>query len=228
MRAWILVAALGLTGCFVQVDEPPPLTVDPCEDVACSEHGYCDAGECFCEPYYIGNAYALHGCQPTGAVPGACDTTCGLNAFCDGSGCACVEGYVAVCGTGDCMPVEQVCDGVADCVNDRDEDPEVCDVAEVQHWSLADDCVDGLDVHWRLWAQDRGWVWPSLDDAFVTEGVGVAQRASIECIRGETICLGAEAGGVQWGVGLDGTTACDDCCHPCVPGVIEFGSLACP
>ena len=227
MRAWFLGVALGLGGCFVQVEDPTSdLTQDPCDDVACSNNGYCEDGECYCSPFYVGNPYALQGCQPTDAVR-TCDTTCGINAYCDGNACVCADGFVAVCGTGDCMPLAQVCDGIADCVNERDEDPEVCEVAEVQSWVVVDDCVDGLDVHWKLWAQDRGWVWPTLDDAFVTEGVGVASRATIECVRGETICLGAEVQGVRWGVGLDGTRDCDDCCHPCLPGVIDFGALAC-
>ena len=223
---------MAVTGCFVQVEEPRldagAGSSDPCEDVACSNNGFCEDGECRCDPSYVGNADALHGCQPSGAAGGACETTCGLNAYCDERACVCAEGFVAVCGTGDCMPLEQVCDGIADCVNERDEDPEVCEVAEVQHWSLVDDCDDGLDVRWRLWAEDRGWVWPSLDDTFLTEGVGIAARESVECVRGETICVGAEVDGVRWGVGLDGTISCEDCCHPCLPGVIEFGALACP
>lgn len=225
----MLMAVFGLAGCFIQVDEPPSDVVigDPCDDVACSEHGYCDDGACYCDPYYVGNAYALHGCQPSGVAVGACETTCGLNAFCADQACVCADGFVAVCGTGDCMPEAQVCDGIVDCINERDEDVEVCEVAEVQHWAVVDGCDDGVDVAWRLWARDRGWVWPSLDDAFVTEGVDVVSRESIECVRGETICLGAEANGAQWGVGPDGIADCSDCCFECLPGVIDFGTLAC-
>ncbi len=229
VRVWMIGVVLGLGGCFVQVDDPEPeveAPAGPCDAVACSDNGYCEEGTCFCDPYYVGNPNALHGCQPAGAL-GACETTCGLNAFCDDGACVCAEDFVAVCGTGDCMPQAQVCDGIDDCLNENDENPEVCEVAEVQQWTLADGCDDGLDIEYRLWAQDRGWVWPSLDEAFITEGVDVLSRTTIECVRGETICLGAEVDGVSWGVGLSGAQTCADCCRPCQPGVVEFGTLAC-
>lgn len=225
----------GLAGCFVQVDAPPSETgggdtdADPCAQVACSVQGYCEQGECFCNPSFVGNPNALYGCQPSEASPGACQTTCGLNAYCDdGAACVCADGFVAVCGTGDCMPTEQVCDGIEDCINARDEDPEVCEAAEVQQWTLVDGCDDGLDISWRLWARERGWVWPSLEDVFLSEGPDVVSRTTIECVRGETICLGAAAGDVEWGIGALGNGMCEDCCKPCLPGVIAFGTLACP
>ena len=235
MRTWLLAGLVGLSGCFVQVEAPPSQTAggdtdaDPCAEVACSVEGYCEQGECFCNPDFVGNPNALYGCQPSQASAAACQTTCGLNAYCDdGVACVCADGFVAVCGTGDCMPIEQVCDGIEDCVNERDEDPEVCEVAEVQQWTLIDGCDDGIDVSWRLWARDRGWVWPSLEEVFFSEGPDVVSRTTIECVRGETICLGAQAGDVEWGIGAFGNGTCDDCCKPCLPGVIEFGTLACP
>ncbi|MEM6292154.1 MAG: hypothetical protein AAGA54_12840 [Myxococcota bacterium] len=222
-------------GCLIEVaDEDDPQgdatggSDDPCDDVACSVDGYCSDGECFCNPYFVGNPYALYGCQPSTATS-SCDTTCGLNAFCDdGLGaCVCAEGFVAVCGTGDCLPEALLCDGNDDCVNGNDELAEVCTSADVQQWAVTDVCDDGQDIAWRLWSLDRGWVWPSLSSTFFTDGYDVITYTSIECVTGETICLGAELGGASWGVGLDGVGDCEDCCWPCQEGVVDFGALAC-
>ncbi len=225
MAVW--VASLAATGgCFVDASEDEILSA-PCDDVACSDNGYCEDGACFCDPYFVGNPNALHGCQPS--VPGsACETTCGLNAYCaDDAACRCADGFVAVCGTGDCLPEGSVCDGVEDCINAADESREVCTAAEVQQWALTDGCDDGQDVAWRLWSRDRGWVWPNPDETFLTEGPGLLSRQSIDCVRGETICLGAEVGDASWGAGLDGTFSCDDCCVSCAEGLVDFGTLAC-
>jgi hypothetical protein len=227
----LFALALGLFtltlggACFVDLpsDRQP---IDPCDVVTCSVNGYCQAAECHCDPGFVGNPDALHGCQPSG-TRSPCATTCGLNAWCDTNECVCEDGFVAVCGTGDCTSVGRLCDGTDDCVNAADEDPLVCFDGAVQPWSLVDDCDDGEDIAFRIWAQDRDWVWPSIDAEFHTAGEGETSRESIECLDGELICFGGEAGDRQWGIGLDGQGSCEDCCQPCSSDVVEIGALTC-
>ena len=225
-RARVLgFAAMLVAGCFVDLDEDHPV-IDPCDAITCSVNGYCQAAECHCDRGYVGNPDALHGCQPLG-TQSPCGTTCGLNAFCDSGECVCDDGFVAVCGTGDCLSQGRLCDGTADCANASDEDPMVCFDGAVQEWSVIDDCDDGHDIAWRVWSQDREWVWPSVDDVFTTDGLGVTSREPIECLTDELLCFGGVAGERQWGIGLDGAGSCDDCCQPCASDVVEIGTLTC-
>jgi hypothetical protein len=221
-----LAAALAvLGGCFVDTTHGDPV-IDVCDAITCSVHGYCQGGECHCDRGWVGNPNAVHGCQPLG-TQSPCNTTCGLNAYCDGGECLCDDGFVAVCSTGDCISVDRLCDGANDCVNAADEDPMVCFDGSVRDWTVIDDCDDGRDIAWRVWSQDRDWVWPNVDDVFTTEGFGATTRQSIECLNDEMLCFGGEAGDRQWGIGLDGTGSCDDCCWPCASDVVDMGALGC-
>ena len=97
----------------------------------------------------------------------------------------------------------------------------------VQQWTLLDDCEDGRDVEWRLWSRDRDWAWPGPDETFFTDDEGVPSHEEVECLVGERICFGAEAGEQQWGVGVDGTAHCDSCCFICSEQPVELGGLTC-
>lgn len=227
-RAWLLSAAFGLGsgfGCVLDLSDDDP-DDSACADVSCSLNGYCRDGECLCANGFLGNPYALYGCQST--RPGlGCTTTCGLNAYCDNGACVCDEGFVAMCGTGDCLALRQVCDGLPDCPNWADEAPETCAQTEIQQWTLTDDCADGRDIEWKLWSTERDWAWPGADAVFVTDGRNWPNHEQIECLRGERICFGAAAGEHSWGVGLDATGQCEDCCFRCLSDAVDLGAMTC-
>ncbi|MEX1361881.1 MAG: hypothetical protein AB1Z98_02075 [Nannocystaceae bacterium] len=228
-RGWMLglAATLGLAasslGCVIEAPSGDP---GLCEDVQCSIDGYCRDGDCYCDRGFLGNPYALRGCQST--MPGTgCTTTCGLNSYCDRGACVCEEGFIAACGTGDCLALRQLCDGVPDCPNSNDEAPQTCAQQIVQQWTVADDCSDGVGIGWRLWSRDRDWAWPNADEVFVTEGEGRPSHEEVECLKGELMCFGAVAGDRSWGVGIDGTGTCDRCCYYCREDPVDFGGLGC-
>lgn len=224
-RRWALGAFL-FAGCFVDLPADTPIP-DACLGLSCSADGFCDDGVCLCQSNFVGNPYALHGCQPIGALS-PCDTTCGLNAYCEAAACRCADGFVAVCGTGDCVATRMLCDGTPDCANAADEDPYVCHDGAVQTWSFVDACGDDDDIQWRVWSQDREWVWPNVEGTFTSVGQGGETREPIECLVGETMCFGGESSdGTIWGIGLDGRGACDDCCHPCSGDPVDLGELDC-
>lgn len=227
-RGWWWASAVALLGlpswsCVIEAPNDDPSL---CEDVQCSLNGYCRDGDCHCDRGFLGNPYALHGCQST--TPGTgCTTTCGLNAYCESGACVCADGFIAVCGTGDCLALRQLCDGIPDCPNQMDEAPQTCAQQIVQQWTLTDDCDDGEDVEWKLWSRDRDWAWPGAGESFVTMGPGLPSHEEIECLKGELVCMGAQASGRTWGVGVDGTGQCEDCCFHCREDAIDLGSLAC-
>jgi hypothetical protein len=133
-----------------------------------------------------------------------------------------------VCGTGDCIDEARVCDDFEDCQNGADEDPAACEPVLLQSWRLTDGCDDGQDVRWRLWAEQRDWVWPTIDTVFVTGGLDRGHEEVIECIEGERICFGATSGDLSWGIGADGDRSCEDCCFACDGYAVDVGTLGCP
>ncbi|MCB9701428.1 MAG: hypothetical protein H6711_06025 [Myxococcales bacterium] len=212
-------------GCAVYVD---PGESGSCEDI-CGQHASCKKGVCVCDSGYDGNPEADQGCQPTSPPPeaGACERGCGVNAYCSDGLCYCDVGSIAVCGTGDCLPLSQLCDDNVDCFNGADEAVEICSPTVVMDWSVIDSCADGYDIEWRLYAQDRDWVWPSAETVFYTGGLDVEVIEAIECSEGELICFGGDAGDRTWGVGIDGLDDCDDCCWECGTYVAEVPYLIC-
>lgn len=222
-RLWL--AAVALSGCFVDLPVDDPLG-SACTGRTCSENGRCDDGACLCNAGFSGNPYALYGCQPVATLL-PCEPACGANATCVGGTCRCVDGSVAVCGNGACVATRNLCDGTADCPDGGDERPLVCFDGAVQPWRFVDLCDDDEDIRWRVWAQDRDWVWPDPESTFTAEGFAAISQQTIECVVGELLCFGAESEDSVWGVGLDGRGACDDCCEPCGIEVVDMGDLRC-
>ena len=217
-------ALLGLAlGCAVYVD---PGEEGSCEDI-CGDHASCKKSVCVCDEGYDGMPEAEKGCQPTTAEGECAADGCGLNAYCSDNLCYCNAGSVAVCGTGDCLPMAKLCDGAPDCPNSADEAMELCHPTVVQDWSVIDSCSDNFDVEWRLFSQDRDWIWPNADDVFYTGGLDVEVIESIECSKGELICFGGSADGRNWGIGVNGDLECEDCCWECDAYLVEVPYLIC-
>ncbi len=233
MRVWIVrtlvVSALAWFGaCVIEDNGAAGGTDGSCNPSLCSNNAHCAEGECVCDTNYVGDPYAANGCTRIGNGA-ACATTCGLNAFCDESlgACICANDFVAVCGTGDCIPASQLCDGENDCVNRADEDPGQCEVSAASTWQVWDACDDGANIEFRLFADGRSWVWPSASEAFVTTALDAEVYQTIGCVAGELVCLGASAGELSWGVGAAGLESCEDCCFMCEDGLVEFGAMGC-
>lgn len=95
-------------------------------------------------------------------------------------------------------------------------------------WRVTDDCNDGADVAWKLFASDREWTWPADDAVYVTPGFGQDGLETIECEDGELICFGAESdSGLPYGVGIDFSMTCDWCCFACSSREVDIGYLTC-
>ena len=230
LSALVSLAATGLfgvaLGCAVYVD--PGEEGASCEDI-CGEHASCKKGVCVCDDGYDGFPENAAGCKPSEPPPveGACERGCGLNAYCADDLCHCDVGAVSVCGVGGCLPIDALCDGDNDCPDGEDETLDVCNPMVLMDWSIIDSCADGFNIDWRLFSQDRDWVWPNADEVFQTPGLSIEQIEVIECAFGELICFGGAAGELSWGVGIDGADDCNDCCWQCDEILVEFPYLTC-
>ena len=130
------------------------------------------------------------------------DTFCGKYAYSDRGLCVCESGYTS-------------------------ENPEQgCSPAPT--FLITDGCNDGFDVEWKLYSEDRDWSWPSGSSVYVTPGLDFDQYQTIECDEGELICFGGQtAGGLVYGVGIDNSATCEDCCYVCDVGTFDLGYLTC-
>jgi hypothetical protein len=139
-----------------------------------------------------------------GCIVGVVDgPDCGVNAYDYGGTCACVAGY-------DGDPYDE-CEPLMDLL-------------------VTDLCDDGLDVEWKVFSEDRDWVWPTGSQVFVTAGYDFDNYETIQCSEGESLCFGALAGEQTWGLGLEGPAGglnCEDCCFDCGPYTFDLGYLTC-
>ena len=67
-----------------------------------------------------------------------------------------------------------------------------------------------------------------MNSTLFTAGYNVDTYHDIRCRSGERVCLGAEAGGLRWGVGLENDGACtSDLEFECGPYTVDAGYLTC-
>ena len=80
----------------------------------------------------------------------------------------------------------------------------------------------------RFFAVDRGLEWPGGDLVYLV-APGATMTQALSCVPGETICLGADqpATGLFWGVDIDNSARCTDCCFLCVTATVSYGPLTC-
>ena len=185
----------------------------------------------------VGAMLCMLGISSAGCVYYYEDEHCAYNAYADSYGhCVCEAGYAGDpyyecirCGDHtDVVWDDYYGENICVCRHGYAGDPysaEGCEVAP--QWWVADFCDDGLDVQWRLFAQDADYEWPGDGGVFVTPGFGQDQYESTYCIEGESICFGGIAGDLEWGVGINGDLPCEDCCFSCEPVTHLIGELTC-
>lgn len=225
-RTLLVALAAAAAGCVLYGDAEE---VKTCAEVVCGANASCgDNAECYCEAGFMGNPY--DGCKDiTADVDETCKADCGQNAYCSEGECYCELDHVAVCGANSgCLPESRLCDTQQDCPNNADEAVAACGEPIYQEWLLTDLCDDSEDIEWRLYAQDRDWVWPMMGDSFFTTGYNVDVYQTVQCFRGEWMCFAGAAGDNKWGFNLDGTGECENCCAACgSQELLDIGYLEC-
>ncbi len=92
---------------------------------------------------------------------------------------------------------------------------------------VRDSCVDGEPARYRFFDATQGVVWPGPEETWTAGAVGIPVEVELACTPGARICYGAGAGERRWGLGLDGSVRCGDCCYFCSTGRVEPWDLAC-
>jgi hypothetical protein len=180
-------------------DEPAP-TTPPATMDRCGD-GTCGDSETranCCEDCGCGSGES---CQA-----GSCEATCG-----DGV-CSAADGEnLNNCCT-DCGCAEG-----SSCVSNR------CNYVGTAtlDWTTSDGCLSGQTTYFKFFDVDNG---SESEQFYVTSGS--SYTVSLTCTAGDRICFGARQGSSYWGVDIDNSKACTDCCAFCTDGVVKH-TLTC-
>lgn len=98
-------------------------------------------------------------------------------------------------------------------------------------FNITDSCNNGISIDYKFYDETNNLVWPSATTYYYTSALGATYNSNLSCISGANVCYGARTtvGGstVYWGVDLDNSKSCTDCCIFCSNGNTLSRNLTC-
>lgn len=97
-------------------------------------------------------------------------------------------------------------------------------------WTMTDACDDREGIRLRFYTSDRALVWPNARQQDYLLGRGGTRRFELSVTPGSNVCYGGKpdrATAESWGLGIDGTKACKDCCYSGTTSDVRL-QLTCP
>ena len=90
-------------------------------------------------------------------------------------------------------------------------------------FTMTDGCNDGRDVEFRIFQVVGGSVTGRYPGSrvLITRGFEMPGTTSVACQAGSYLCIGGRKRGVSsssYGLGVDGSSGCTDCCYACPTG----------
>jgi len=87
-------------------------------------------------------------------------------------------------------------------------------------YTVTDSCNDGRGLQIKFFDTTNNGVWPSANEVYLVP-VGQTRTTTLSCRTGAQICYGARtdpASNIVWGLDLDRSRGCDNCCTTCQNG----------
>jgi hypothetical protein len=94
-------------------------------------------------------------------------------------------------------------------------------------FQITDGCNDGYSIDYKFYDETNNLVWPSSSTYYYTSYYNTAYTNSLSCNTGAKVCYGGNTGTLYWGVGVDNTQSCADCCISCQEGNALSRTLTC-
>lgn len=89
-------------------------------------------------------------------------------------------------------------------------------------FTITDGCNNGVQIRYKFYDFANNLVWPTSTTHYFTEAFNSSYTHNLSCRTGANICYGARSATFYWGVDVDGSKSCPDCCITCQSG----GSLS--
>jgi hypothetical protein len=93
-------------------------------------------------------------------------------------------------------------------------------------WRVTDLCEDGFLIEYKFYDFDNNLVWPSSSTHYEAVYYNNTYTHVLRCRPGARVCFGGRTGNLYWGVDVDGSENCSDCCSTCgTSGYYEFNAV---
>jgi hypothetical protein len=194
---------------------------DCCMGLTCNGRNQCAAAQCRTTgETCVGSPDC---CNPLVCSGGKCGAAAchGLGGTCTGAGDCCNP---LVCDGTYCTELAQ-CRLLNDaCINTNDCcSPYVCaggfcvdGTLAALTWNIDNSCYDGYGIEFRFYDETDNLVWPDNTNVYYVSSGEVVQT-TLGCRLNNVICIGADQPeyNLYWGVSIDNTQQCQDCCFQC-------------
>lgn len=94
-------------------------------------------------------------------------------------------------------------------------------------FNLTDGCNNGIPIDYKFYDVTNHLVWPSSSTHYSTQAYNATYTHNLTCNSGANVCYGARSASLYWGIDLDGTKSCPDCCISCQSGNSLSRRLSC-
>jgi hypothetical protein len=94
-------------------------------------------------------------------------------------------------------------------------------------FTITDGCNNGVSINYKFYDMTNNLVWPSATSHYFTSAFNASYTHNLSCRAGANVCYGGRSGNFYWGVDVDGSKGCPDCCIACSNGNSLSRRLAC-
>ncbi len=94
-------------------------------------------------------------------------------------------------------------------------------------FTITDGCNNGVQIRYKFYDVTNNLVWPTSTTSYFSEFFNASYTHNLSCRTGANVCYGGRSASFYWGVDVDGTKSCSDCCISCQNGNSLSRRLTC-
>ena len=94
-------------------------------------------------------------------------------------------------------------------------------------FNITDGCNNGVSIDYKFYDVTNNLVWPSATSHYFTSAFNATYRHDLLCSTNAKVCYGARSSTGYWGIDVDGSKSCSDCCIFCTQGNSLSRRLTC-